>query len=247
MSVFPFASKALAGTKAAISTAGSFCEIAAVCTAAWAICFPEKAADQWVRFEHHIEAARADLANIAASNREIVASSASTAESTATTAVNTAQTSDNTGLVARYVADMASIERGLEIYAIAEVDYEDLTRGKVDIHVGNYSTTPLNNFDYSLLDEHKKLLGSRRVHQLIQDSGASASIPFVADAGYLTKSRHVVWICASGDIGKTGTRAYFIVELEGHRSDSDFINFSVVGQEQDHKPSEMCAAAAEDH
>lgn len=233
MAVFRFTSSFLSRTKAVVSTAGSLCEIAAVGTAAWALCFPEQAAEKWVRFEQHIAAARADLKAIAASNEVIVGN-------TARTAANTAETSTNTGVVAGYVADMASMERGLEVYAFSDVDEDEPTRGNIDVNIGNFSTTPLNSFEYSVLGENKNMLGSRRVHQLVQHSNADGSFSFVADADYPSKTRYAAWICASGDIGKTGTRAYFTVELEGYKNEHNTIGFSVVRQEQNIEPSETC-------
>lgn len=237
MAVIRFTSSILSRATAAVSTAGSLCEIAAVGTAVWAICFPEQAADKWVRFEHYLEEARADLKAMAASNEVI-------AGNTARTAKSTAETSQNTGIVAGYVADMASMERGLEVYAYSGVNEGEPTRGNFDINIGHFSTTPLNNFEYSVLDENRATLGSRRIHQLVQHSNAEAKFSFVADASYPTRPRYTTWVCASGDIAKTGTRAYFTVELEGYKDEDNFILYTVVRQEQGIEPSETCRVVA---
>lgn len=221
--------------KTVIDTAAGVCQIGAVGAAVWAFFFPEKAADHWARFEVQVEEARADLARIEETNAAIAASTRDVAESSKSMAAST-QT------MAHWVEDMASIERGLEVYSYASMDLEDAQRANFWINIGNLSTTPINNFKFALLNSEQELIGARETARLIQTFNVDAEFSMVIIEDQLLVDDFPVWLCASGDIGGTASRAFFTMKLVGYVNSGDHLVFNVASNEITAEPNEICSA-----
>lgn len=220
-------------SKSIIETTANLCGVGAACAAAWAFFYPEQAADHWVKFEAHIAQARDDLSDLRASNEEIVTNTSAIARSSE-------QTTDNTNVVARWVNDMSSVERGLEVYSNAYASHEDSSQALLYINVGNASATPLEEFTYFALDGQGSEIGTRKTARLLQNTGIEAELSMLEPASAVLVDGYSIWVCASGKIRNTETIAYLTVELEGHLESSGLLNFSVVRNDVSNEVSEAC-------
>lgn len=220
-------------SRSIVETTANLCGVGAACTAAWAFFFPEQAADQWVKFETHLEQSRKDLTELRANSEEIVANTSETAKSSK-------QTSENTSVVAKWVQDMSSVERGLEVYAFARPSHERSSQALLYIYVGNASATPLEEFTYFALDGQGNEIGTRKTARLLQHSSIEAELNMPEPVSAVMVDGYSIRVCASGKIKSTETIAFLTVELEGHLVSGGTLNFSVVRNDVSNEASEAC-------
>ncbi|WP_339107033.1 hypothetical protein [Thioclava sp. GXIMD4216] len=136
---------------------------------------------------------------------------------------------------------MASVQRGLEVYSYGYVDFDDPSKVEWGLSVGNFSTTPLENFEFILLDQDGHIVGSpRRTARLIQHSNIDARFLIDVPSEQFLVEGYRAWICASGNVAGSETRAYFTVELEGHPDANEMQMFSVIKNDVTAEPDAVC-------
>ncbi|MER5173447.1 hypothetical protein [Thioclava kandeliae] len=122
---------------------------------------------------------------------------------------------------------------------VMSIDHPD--KAEWYLNVGNFSTTPLENFEFILLDQDRHIVGSpRRAARLVQNSNIGANFMVDVRSDQFLVDGYRGWICASGDVSGSNTRAYFTVELEGHPDADEMQMFSVIKNDVTAEPTIVC-------